>query len=27
VKNHVHNALDKLGVHRRGDAFARIGPR
>ena len=25
VKNHVHNALDKLGVHRRGDAFARVG--
>lgn len=26
VKNHVHNALDKLGVHRRNDAVARVGP-
>lgn len=26
VKNHIHNALEKLGVHRRGDAVARVGP-
>jgi DNA-binding NarL/FixJ family response regulator len=24
VKNHVHNILDKLGVHRRGEAAARL---
>jgi DNA-binding NarL/FixJ family response regulator len=27
VKNHVHNALDKLGVHRRTEAAARLGGR
>lgn len=26
VKNHVHNALEKLGVHRRSDLVARVGP-
>jgi two-component system, NarL family, nitrate/nitrite response regulator NarL len=26
VKNHVHNILEKLGVHRRGEAAARLGP-
>lgn len=26
VKNHVHNILDKLGVRRRGDAAAALGP-
>jgi DNA-binding NarL/FixJ family response regulator len=25
VKNHIHNALEKLGVHRRTDAVARVG--
>ena len=24
VKNHVHNLLDKLGVHRRGEAAAQL---
>jgi DNA-binding NarL/FixJ family response regulator len=24
VKNHVHNILEKLGVHRRADAAARM---
>ena len=27
VKNHVHNILDKLRVHRRGEAAARLRPR
>ncbi len=26
VKNHVHNILEKLGVRRRGEAAARLGP-
>jgi two-component system, NarL family, nitrate/nitrite response regulator NarL len=26
VKNHVHNILAKLGVHRRAEAVARLGP-
>jgi two-component system, NarL family, nitrate/nitrite response regulator NarL len=25
VKNHLHNALEKLGVHRRTEAVARVG--